>query len=172
MNDGGLGEDRGEDLTRSAGVGSTELDELTYELEEGIPSRPLLGVLPLKRFIPQDLHSLLDYSGGLTLVASGLLCSDPAGRMAGLMLGTSGAVVSALTDYRLSLAKLIPIEVHEALDYVVGFGAIAAPFLFGYRGDRRRRGNTTSIVQMAVGLTIVVGSLFTDYRARYGRGRR
>lgn len=53
------------------------------------------------------------------------------------------------------------------LDYVTGLSAIAAPFLFGYR----RRSKLATIAHMAVGLTIVLGSLFTDYRAVRGTGR-
>jgi hypothetical protein len=80
------------------------------------------------------------------------------------MLGVADASASALTDYRLSLAKVIPIEVHEALDYAVGLGAIAAPFLLGYR----RKDRMASWLHIATGLTVIVGSLFTDYRAKRG----
>src|SRR6188768_1384784 len=34
-------------------------------LSHGRPAEPLLRVLPIKRWIPQDVHSMLDYAGGL-----------------------------------------------------------------------------------------------------------
>src|SRR5262245_31337979 len=34
-------------------------------LSREIPSRPLLGVLPIRRVIPQDVHSITDYAAAL-----------------------------------------------------------------------------------------------------------
>jgi hypothetical protein len=131
--------------------------------EAGVPARPLFGVLPIKRFVPQDIHSLLDYSNALT-VAGVALGATGAACTAGLGLGLSVAGVSLLTDYRLSLRKLIPIEVHESIDYAWGLAAIAAPFVFGYA----RRSPLSAIVHIAVGVSTIIGSLFTDYRAQVG----
>ncbi|AKI99401.1 hypothetical protein ATI61_109396 [Archangium gephyra] len=130
----------------------------------GIPAMPLLGKLPLRRLIPQNLHSVLDYQGALTVAGVGLLSGPGAFRTASLVLGGSGLGVSLLTDYRLSLFKLIPIEVHEAIDYVWSLGVIAAPFLLG--GARRSRWATW--VNVLVGASTIVASLFTDYRAQRG----
>ena len=63
---------------------------------------------------------------------------------------------------------MIPIEVHEILDLVAAGSAIAAPFALGYS----RRSKAATLTQIAVGVTQLVGSLFTDYRAAQGRGRR
>ncbi|KFA94740.1 hypothetical protein [Archangium violaceum] len=130
----------------------------------GIPAMPLLGKLPLRRRIPQNLHSVMDYKGALSVAGVGLLSNPGAFRTASLVLGCSGLGVSLLTDYRLSLLKLIPIEVHEAIDYVWSFGVIAAPFLFG--GARRWR--LATWVHVLVGASTIVASLFTDYRAQRG----
>jgi hypothetical protein len=138
--------------------------------EAGTPARPLFGVLPIKRFVPQDIHSLLDYANAFTVAGIGLSAKNPA-CTAGLALGLSVAGVSLLTDYRLSIAKLIPIEVHEAIDYAWGLAAIAAPFVFGYA----RRSPLAAIVHIVAGVSTIVGSLFTDYRAqvgvKWGKGR-
>lgn len=72
--------------------------------------------------------------------------------------------VALLTDYRLSLKKLIPIEVHEAIDYVWSLGVIAAPFVFGFA----KRSRWVTLVHVLVGASTIVGSLFTDYRAQRG----
>ncbi|HVG61690.1 MAG TPA: hypothetical protein VNA24_24225 [Hyalangium sp.] len=131
--------------------------------EAGIPARALFGVLPIKRLIPQDVHSLLDYASGLTLAGVALCTKAPACN-AGLALGLSITGVSLLTDYRLSLRKIIPIEVHESLDYLWGLTAIAAPFVFGYA----RRSPLSAFIHIAAGVKVIIGSLFTDYRAQVG----
>jgi hypothetical protein len=150
-----------------AGIRRDELQSALGELSDTIPARPLAGVLPVARVIPQDVHSVMDYVGGAALIAAGVASGVPAACTAGIAMGAGSAGASLMTDYRLSLAKLIPIEVHEVLDYVTGVSAIAAPFLFGYR----RRSKLATIAHVAVGLTIIVGSLFTDYRAVRGTGR-
>jgi hypothetical protein len=108
----------------------------------------------------------MDYAGGLTLVAAGLAAESRFGRSLGIGLGAAVIGTSLLTDYRLSAAKVVPIEAHEAADYVVGLTAIAAPFFGGFRGRLARW------LHVGVGLTQVVASLFTDYRAVRGVGRR
>ena len=143
-------------------------DELASAERTGLPSKSLFGVLPIRRIIPQDVHSVMDYAGGIAVAFSALTSRKRKVRLAGAVLGGSIVGVSLLTDYRLSAAKVIPIEVHEALDYVWGASAIAAPFVLGY--SRRARGAT--LVQVLSGASTIVDSLFTDYRAVRGVGRR
>jgi hypothetical protein len=131
--------------------------------EAGTAAKPLFGVLPIKRFVPQDIHSMLDYANGLT-VMSVAMGADSCARTAGMALGLAGAGVSLLTDYRLSLRKIIPIEVHEFIDYAWSLAAIASPFVFGYA----KRSPLSAIVHVAVGVSTIIGSLFTDYRAQVG----
>jgi hypothetical protein len=130
----------------------------------GIPAQPLLGWLPMRRWIPQDIHSLLDYQSDLTVTAAGLLSGSKAACTAGLALGVSGLGVALLTDYRLSLKKVIPIEVHEAIDYIWSFSVIAAPFVFGYA----RRSKLATMLHIFTGVSTILGSLITDYRAQQG----
>jgi hypothetical protein len=138
--------------------------------EAGTPAKPLFGVLPIKRFVPQDVHSLLDYANGLTVMSVAMGADKPA-CTAGLALGLAGVGVSLFTDYRLSLRKVIPIEVHEFIDYAWSLAAIASPFVFGYA----RRSPLSAIVHIAVGVSTILGSMFTDYRAqvgvKWGKGR-
>jgi len=131
-------------------------------LSHGEPAQPLFGVLPITRWIPQDVHSAMDYVDGLT-VASGALTSDGDGAAfwASIVLGGSVIGASALTDYRISLLKLIPIRTHEALDYAWGMSCIAAPFALGYWKTSPR----TAITHILVGAGSVLASLFTDYRS-------
>jgi hypothetical protein len=80
-----------------------------HPLSQGTPSRPLLGALPLARLIPQDVHSMLDYANGAATTGLAFGTDCPRARAASLALGTSYTAVSLLTDYRLSVAKVIPI---------------------------------------------------------------
>ncbi len=132
-----------------------------------IPSKPLLGVLPLKRLIPQDVHSVMDYLVAGAYLFSARVARTKRARAVGMLLGGNVSGVSAMTDYRLSVAKVIPIEVHEVLDYVSGGGGVAAPFLLGYA----KKDRLASIIQIAAGVGTIVASLFTDYRAARGVGR-
>jgi hypothetical protein len=136
-------------------------------LSHGTPSKPLLG-LPLARVIPQDVHSIADYVNGAAVGAGLFLTKKKSARTASGILGASVLLVSALTDYRLSLAKVIPIEAHEAADHVWGLSCIAAPFLFGYW----KKAPQVAIAHVATGVMTIVASLFTDYRAERGVGRR
>lgn len=133
----------------------------------GIPSRPLLNALPLARLIPQDVHSMMDYVDGAVVAAGALTTSCPRGKAASWILGGSGIAASALTDYRLSLAKVIPIEAHEVIDYGFGFSAITAPFIFGYY----KTAPIVAAVHIATGVGTILASLVTDYRAYRGVGR-
>jgi hypothetical protein len=136
---------------------------LSRSNDAGVASRPLFGVLPIKRFIPQDVHSLLDYANAFTVASVSLGANSPA-CTAGTVLSISYLGVSLFTDYRLSVRKLIPIEVHEVMDYVWGLSAIAAPFLFGYA----RKSPVAALVHIMVGASTIIGSLFTDYRSQVG----
>lgn len=139
--------------------------ELAPSLE--IPSRELLGFLPLRRAVPQDVHSVLDYVHGLTMAGSAFFSQKPGARFVGVSVGASLLGVSATTDYRLSLKNLLPIEAHEIFDYVWGGIAIALPFALGYA----KKQPILAAFQVALGVQSIALALFTDYRAAKGRGR-
>ncbi|HWO26867.1 MAG TPA: hypothetical protein VNO30_49395 [Kofleriaceae bacterium] len=130
-------------------------------LSQGEPSKPLLGVLPLARLIPQDVHSVMDYANGLVTGSGAFLADCPSAKIASIALAAAGTSVSALTDYRLSAAKLIPIEQHEVIDHLWGIAAIAAPFVFGYW----KKSPTVALMHVMAGASSILASLFTDYRS-------
>ncbi len=150
------------ELDRKVEDGARELGRLAFR--EGIPSRPLAGRLPLARTIPQDVHSVMDYATAVVAGVAGLTADDDAARTCGLALMGVGAATAAVTDYKLSLAKVLPIEGHEVADYVWSLAAIASPFLFGYR----RRAPLAAALHIGMGVSMLAASLFTDYRAMRG----
>lgn len=133
-------------------------------LSHGVPAEPLLRVLPIKRWIPQDVHSVMDYAGGLSTAAGYFTAeadNDDVACIASIALGASVIGVSALTDYRLSAVKLIPIRAHETIDYAWGASAIALPFVLGYWKTSPR----TALMHVIAGASTLLASLFTDYRS-------
>jgi hypothetical protein len=133
-------------------------------LSMGTPSLPVLGVLPLARLIPQDIHTGLDYLGAGQALLSSVLANDPVCRMVGLVQAAMAVSVASMTDDRLSFAKKIPIEVHEVIDHVWGLGLALAPFALGYW----KKSPVASAIQVGTGLFYVAASLLTDYRAARG----
>ncbi len=133
-------------------------------LSHGEPARPILG-LPLARLLPQDVHSIMDYASGLMVASCAVMADDPRARIASIALASSVIGVSAMTDYRLSVAKVIPIEAHEVIDHVWGMSAIAAPFVFGYWKTEPK----VALMHVVAGAGTIVSSLITDYRAYKAR---
>ncbi|HEY5927616.1 MAG TPA: hypothetical protein VIV11_38290 [Kofleriaceae bacterium] len=130
-------------------------------LSHGEPAQPLLRVLPIKRWIPQDVHSMMDYAGGLQVASGYFTADDNAACWASLGLSAAVIGVSLMSDYRLSVVKVIPIRAHEVLDYVWGASCIAAPFVLGYW----KKSPVTAITHVVAGAATILGSLFTDYRS-------
>jgi hypothetical protein len=130
----------------------------------GILSRPLFGRLPLRRWVSQDLHSVMDYVGGGALALAGRLSGNRRARAAGLALGGAVVGVSLFTDARLSLTKLLPIEAHELADYAYGVGAVLAPFVLGYA----RRAPVVAALHVLLGAKHLAVALNTDYRCQTG----
>ena len=131
---------------------------------ERVPSKPVLGGLPLARVIPQDVHSGFDYVQSAGFLLSAKIARTGRARAVGAALGVGLGGASAIADYRLSAAKLLPIELHESLDYVGSLTAIAAPFLLGYA----KKDPVAAMMHIGLGLSGVLVSLFTDYRASRG----
>ena len=85
--------------------------------------------------ISTKVHGVIDYVVGLLLIAAPYLfgfADGGAAQWVPMILGASAIGYSLLTDYELSVAKLIPMPVHLGLD--MGSGALLAvsPWLFGF----------------------------------------
>ncbi|WP_338871264.1 hypothetical protein [Myxococcus stipitatus] len=130
----------------------------------GILSRPLLERLPLRRWVPSAVHSVLDYRGGVAALVSGQLSGDKAARRVGRVLGLSAIAVALFTDTRLSLSRRIPIEAHEIFDYAQGTALMFAPFALGYA----RRTPWVAAAHSVLGFGTLVMALVTDYRSQRG----
>ena len=88
------------------------------------------------RIIPTRIHGMLDYATGLLLLISPYLFgfSDVGGaaQYIPMILGAGIIGLSLVTDYELSIAKLIPMPMHLAGDIAAGVLLAASPWLFGF----------------------------------------
>jgi hypothetical protein len=97
---------------------------------------PPLGEGPSRRGISLRSHNILDYVMGLALIATpGLFgfASINSARNVCFNLGFALLGYSLLTDYKLSLFKLIPLRIHMVFDTLVGIAIAFAPWVIGYR---------------------------------------
>jgi hypothetical protein len=90
------------------------------------------------RFISGSLHGLLDYAAALFLIAAPLILNFQATSPLALWLSVFAGLLliaySLIIDYGLSLFKIIPFNMHLALDALAGIALLIAPFLFGFEG--------------------------------------
>lgn len=151
---------RSEELLGSAERVSIAL----WDPDERVPSKPLLGRLPLARVVPQDVHTGLDGLHAAGFALSAVVARTARGRAVGAALSASLLGVSAVTDCRISAAKVVPVETHEGVDHLTALAAIAAPFVLGYA----RKDPVAALLHVGLGVGHLVTSLLTDYRAHHG----
>ena len=80
-------------------------------------------------------HGAIDYIVGVVLILAPFLLGFADGTAAQYVpqsLGVILVLMSLLTAYELSLAKLIPYRVHLVADVIVGIVLLASPWLFGF----------------------------------------
>lgn len=89
------------------------------------------------RVIPTRIHAVLDYVVGLVLIFAPMVLGFADGGPAQFvpqMLGVAAIGLALVTDYELGLLRLIPMQVHLALDFASGLLLLASPWLFGFAG--------------------------------------
>ena len=87
------------------------------------------------RIIPTRIHGMLDYGSGLLLLLAPYIfdfADDTAAQYVPQAIGAGILLMSLVTDYELSLAKLVPMPVHLGVDVAGGVLLAASPWLFGF----------------------------------------
>ena len=95
----------------------------------------------MMRMIPTQVHGVLDYlTGGTLLSAPELLgLKDvPASARVLRVAGGGAALYSLLTDYELGAVKLLPMPAHLALDAASGALLASSPWLLGFAKEGPR----------------------------------
>ncbi len=85
-----------------------------------------------KKPISPNVHGAIDYSSvGLMLLAPSLLGLKGRARTLSYFFGATYAVVSALTDYKLALKRLIPFRAHGLVEISSAPLLVALPLVLG-----------------------------------------
>jgi len=112
----------------------------------------------MRSLIPRRLHAILDYGYGLAAFAAPkafFFDGDDAASWTAAVVGGAAVVSSALTKYEGGVVKKVPFNTHLKLDFVSALLTAAAPWLFGFAGNKRAR---NALVGFAL-LEIVVVAL-------------
>lgn len=82
-------------------------------------------------------HAVLDYIVGALLIVAPYLFGFATGGIEQWLpqiLGAATIIMSLMTAYELSIAKLIPLRVHLGVDAASGALLAVSPWLFGFAG--------------------------------------
>lgn len=113
------------------------------------------------RVIPTSIHGVIDYLTGGLLLAVPYLLGFADGTAAQWVPQIVGAMIigqSLITQYELSIAKIIPMPTHLMLDMGAGALLAASPWLFGFS-------ETVYLPHLLVGLSEIVIAAISENRA-------
>lgn len=86
----------------------------------------------------QAFHAYIDYPVALGLIAMpfllGLGASNPLAMHLSVVTGIAALVLTLITDHETGVLKLLPYNLHLAVDFMVGLAFVAAPFVLGFTG--------------------------------------
>ncbi len=107
------------------------------------------------RFIPTRVHGMLDYASGLLLIVAPYLfgfANGGAAQWVPMIVGAAILLMSLITDYELSLTRIIPMPVHLGMDVAGGLLLLASPWLFGFADQVRWPHVILGIMEIGAGL--------------------
>ena len=108
------------------------------------------------RFIPTRIHGMLDYATGLLLIVAPYLfgfANGGAAQWVPMILGVGILLMSLVTDYELSLTRLIPMPAHLAVDGAGGLFLLISPWLFGFADQVRWPHVIVGLLEIGAALT-------------------
>ncbi|MEC4750657.1 hypothetical protein [Methylomicrobium sp. Wu6] len=113
----------------------------------------------MKPIINPLIHGYLDYFTVVVfLLAPSLFGLDGAAGILAYALAIIHLIMTLVTDFPLSIAKLVPFRIHGWVERIVGPVLLLTPFLFRFEGAAR-------FFYFLIGATIIVVGLLTDYEA-------
>jgi hypothetical protein len=114
------------------------------------------------RIIPTTVHGVLDYLGGIILIiAPNIFGFDNVGGVAVWLpriLGVAFLLMALLTNYELSLVKVIPMSAHLGIDIVASIVLAISPFVFGFSDNPAN----VWLPHVVVGVGYLIVSLLTQ----------
>jgi hypothetical protein len=117
--------------------------------------------------LPTRVHGILDYVLGALLIGAPWLFGFAAGGAETWTMVGAGAtlvVASLLTDYERGVLRRIQMPVHLLLDFLLGIGLAASPWLLGFD-------TLVWIPHVALGAVKIVTAAVTDTIPGYERRR-
>jgi hypothetical protein len=129
-------------------------------------ARPTRG--RMRRPISPRVHGMIDYGTSAAVAAAPALFGVPkAARnlFEGLATGYTG--LSSVTDYPLSVKRLVPFKAHGATELAIAAILPTLPWLLGFANDRAARNMCFGLTA----LTLIVSAL-TDWNQESGKRRR
>ena len=87
------------------------------------------------RFIPTRIHAVVDYVTGLLLIVAPFVfrfADGGAAQWVPMLLGTAIIIMSLMTDYELSMSRMIPMPAHLMVDAAGGLLLLGSPWIFGF----------------------------------------
>ncbi len=112
------------------------------------------------RFLSTRVHGIIDYATGALLIVAPWLfgfADGTAAQWVPMVIGAGILVMSLITDYELSLTRIVPMGAHLAVDGLGGALLAVSPWLFGF-ADR------TYWPHLIIGIAEIGGSLVTRTR--------
>lgn len=112
--------------------------------------------------IDTKTHGIIDYVTGALLIVAPYLFGFATGgieQWLPQLLGVAIIVMSLLTRYELSVAKVIPLKVHLGVDMASGALLAVSPWLFGFA-------DVIWWPHLLVGLMEIIVPLMTDRNTR------
>jgi hypothetical protein len=115
------------------------------------------------KILSPRVHGYIDYAAvAMLLLAPTLFGFGGLAATVCYVLAAAQGGMSLLTAYPLSIAKVIPFQVHGAIELLAAIFAFVSPWLFGYSHVDAAR---NFFIVSGVALSIVW--LVTDYRSAY-----
>lgn len=118
------------------------------------------------KVIPTYVHGIIDYVGGLALLAAPNLFgfSDVGGAavMIPRILGVVVLLQAICTRYELGLLKVLPMKMHIMNDYIASLFLAVSPWLFGFANGPSNQW----MPHLVVGIFVFVATLMTQSEPR------
>lgn len=110
------------------------------------------------RILSKTNHGIVDYTAAVALVVApfilGLGSSSPLAIWISVGAGFAVVFVSVLTNYKFALLKVIPFDLHLAIDLTVATAFMAIPLVLGFKGlDAIYYLANAAVVYLVVALT-------------------
>lgn len=90
------------------------------------------------RFISPDAHGIIDYVASIALIIGPFILklgdSSPVAKWLPIGAGIAGIMLGIFTKYRYSIFKVIPLDLHLAINLAAATAFGAIPFIFALTG--------------------------------------